>query len=148
MVMRHGCARGTGEKLTEFLIAQTHGRAVAKRPHCTDAWERRDHVLIRVGEHSEFKSSGPKVLDSHVKHKLKQCLNTKLKQQQLRITYQTHILAWGPLVWVFKQQTILLKMGYQTGPKFFRCFAVNAYKVTTTLYSSLLMCLKVHPQCF
>jgi len=54
MVMRHGCARGTGEKLTEFLATQTHGRDVVESPHYTNAWERRDHLLIRVGEHSEF----------------------------------------------------------------------------------------------
>ena len=35
--------------------------------------------------------------------------------------------------------------GVPNGPKSFRCFAVNAYKVTTSLYSSLFMCLKVHP---
>ena len=99
MVMRHGCARGTGEKLTEFLIAQMRGRDVVERPHCTDAWEKRNHLLICVGEHSEFTSNGPKV-----------------KQQSLRITYQTHISAWDPPIWVFKQQTTLLKMGYQMGP--------------------------------
>ena len=81
MVMRHGCARGTGEKLIEFLAVQTRERAVAERPHCINAWERRAHLLIRVGEHSEFMSGGPRVLDSYVKHKLKQHLNTKLKQQ-------------------------------------------------------------------
>ena len=81
MVMGHGCARGIGKKLIKFLAAQTRGRAVAERPHCTDAWERRGHLLIRVGEHNEFTSGGPRVLDSHVKHKLKQHLNTKLKQQ-------------------------------------------------------------------
>lgn len=81
MVMRRGCARGTGEKLIEFLVAQMRGRAIAKRPHCIDAWERRDYLLIRVGEHNEFTSGGPRMLDSHVKHKLKQRLNTKLKQQ-------------------------------------------------------------------
>ena len=146
MVVRHGYARGAGEKLIEFLATQTHGRAVVERPHCTEVWERRDHLLIRAGEHNGFTSGGPRVLDSHVKHKLKQRLNTKLKQQQLRITYQTHISAWSPLVWVL--QITLLKMGYQMGPKFFKCFAVNAYKVTTSLYSFLFMCLKVHPQCF
>ena len=50
MVVRHGYARGTGEKLIEFLAAHTHGRAVVERPHCTEVWERRDHLLIRMGE--------------------------------------------------------------------------------------------------
>ena len=81
MVMRHGCARGIGEKLIKFLTAQTHGRAIAERPHCIDAWERRDHRLTRVEEHNEFMLGGPRVLDSHVKHKLNLRLNTKLKQQ-------------------------------------------------------------------
>ena len=81
MVVRHGYARGAGEKLIEFLATQTHGRAVVERPHCTKVWERRDHLLIRAGEHNGFTSGGPRVLDSHVKHKLKQRLNTKLKQQ-------------------------------------------------------------------
>ena len=56
-------------------------RAIAKWPHYIDAWERRDHWLICVEEHSEFTSGGPRVLDSHVKHKLNLRLNTKLKQQ-------------------------------------------------------------------
>ena len=56
MVMRHGCTRGTREKLTKFLAAQMRGRNVVERPHCTDAWERRDHLLIRVGEKSESSS--------------------------------------------------------------------------------------------
>ena len=47
MVMRHGCARGTREKLTEFLTTQTPGRAVTKRPHCTEAWERRPFAYTR-----------------------------------------------------------------------------------------------------
>ena len=60
-MIRHGCARGVGEKLTEFLAAQMRGRDVVERPHCTDAWEKRNPLLICVGEHSEFTSSGPKV---------------------------------------------------------------------------------------
>ena len=55
-MMQHGCARGTREKLTKFLAAQTRGRNVVERPHYTDAWERRDHLLIRVGEKSESSS--------------------------------------------------------------------------------------------
>ena len=60
MMMQHGCARGTREKLTKFLAAQTRGRNVVERPHCSDAWERKDHLLIRVEEKSESLSQmGP-----------------------------------------------------------------------------------------
>ena len=45
----------------------------------------------------EFTSSGLRVLDSHVKHKLKQPLNTKLKQHIFWIMYQTYISAWAHL---------------------------------------------------
>ena len=66
-------------------------------------------------------------LDFHVKHKIKQPLNTKLKQHIYRITYQTHISAWGPPVQVFKQQTTLLKMGYQTALKHLTSKATRIY---------------------
>ena len=42
------------EKRVKFLAAMTRGRAVAERPEHSDAWERRDGMIIHVGtEHSE-----------------------------------------------------------------------------------------------
>ena len=38
----------------------------------------------------------------------------KLKQHLNNTPYQTQHLVWGPPIWVFKQQTTLLKLLHQT----------------------------------